>query len=64
MILFGFRVQIYAKQALRRQWFAGVRPGELGGSEPRAAPYYNISEEESNLFCACHLLNCDERQGQ
>jgi hypothetical protein len=19
-----------------------------------------ISEEESNLFCACHLLNCDE----
>jgi hypothetical protein len=23
-----------------------------------------ISEEESNLFCACHLLNCDEGQGQ
>jgi hypothetical protein len=23
-----------------------------------------ISEEESNLFCACHLLNCDEDQGQ
>jgi hypothetical protein len=22
-----------------------------------------ISEEESNLFCACHLLNCDEGQG-
>jgi hypothetical protein len=21
-----------------------------------------ISEEESNLFCACHLLNCDEGQ--
>jgi hypothetical protein len=28
-----------------------------GGSEPRAA-----SDEESNLFCACHLLNCDEGQ--
>jgi hypothetical protein len=25
-----------------------------------------ISDEESiyNLFCACHLLNCDEGQGQ
>jgi hypothetical protein len=23
-----------------------------------------ISEEESNLFCACHLLNCDDGQGQ
>jgi hypothetical protein len=23
-----------------------------------------ISREESNLFCACHLLNCDEGQGQ
>jgi hypothetical protein len=23
-----------------------------------------LSEEESNLFCACHLLNCDEGQGQ
>jgi hypothetical protein len=23
-----------------------------------------ISEEESNLFCASHLLNCDEGQGQ
>jgi hypothetical protein len=23
-----------------------------------------ISEEESNLFCACQLLNCDEGQGQ
>jgi hypothetical protein len=22
------------------------------------------SEEESNLLCACHLLNCDEGQGQ
>jgi hypothetical protein len=22
-----------------------------------------ISEEESNLFCACQLLNCDEGQG-
>jgi hypothetical protein len=28
-------------QALRRQWFAGVRPGVLGGNEPRAAPYDN-----------------------
>jgi hypothetical protein len=33
-----------------------------GGSEPRAAPYdiKQISVEESNWFCACHLLNCDE----
>jgi hypothetical protein len=23
-----------------------------------------ISEEESNWFCSCHLLNCDEGQGQ
>jgi hypothetical protein len=23
-----------------------------------------ISEEKSNFFCACHLLNCDEGQGQ
>jgi hypothetical protein len=23
-----------------------------------------ISDEESNLFCACQLLNCDEGQGQ
>jgi hypothetical protein len=35
-----------------------------GGSEPRASPYMTISEEESNLFCACNLLNCDEDQGQ
>jgi hypothetical protein len=45
------------KQALRRQWFAGLR-----GSEPRLPPM--TSEEESNLFCLCHLLNCDEGQGQ
>jgi hypothetical protein len=31
----------YNIQALRRQWFAGVRPGVLGGNEPRAAPYDN-----------------------
>jgi hypothetical protein len=24
-----------------KQWFAGVRPGVLGGNEPRAAPYDN-----------------------
>jgi hypothetical protein len=29
------------RQALRRQWFAGVRPGVLGGNEPRATPYDN-----------------------
>jgi hypothetical protein len=23
-----------------------------------------VSEEESNSFYACHLLNCDEAQGQ
>jgi hypothetical protein len=23
-----------------------------------------ISDEESNLFCACHLLNCDEGNDQ
>jgi hypothetical protein len=32
----------HIKQALRRQWFAGVRPGVLGGNEPRAAPYDNF----------------------
>jgi hypothetical protein len=47
------------KQALRRQWFAGLR----GECELRAAPM-TISDEESNLFCAYHLLNCDEGQGQ
>jgi hypothetical protein len=31
-----FSQQLLCKQALRRQWFAGVR-----GSEPRAAPYDN-----------------------
>jgi hypothetical protein len=47
------KCQNHLKQALRRQWFAGLR-----GSEPRAAPYDNkhISVEESNLFCACHVL--------
>jgi hypothetical protein len=41
-----------------RSWLGGGG----GGGEPRAAPYDNkqISAEESNLFCACHLLNCDE----
>jgi hypothetical protein len=34
-------IQLQIKQALRRQWFAGVRPGVLGGNEPRAAPYDN-----------------------
>jgi hypothetical protein len=42
-------------QALRCQWFAGVNQGLLP---------MTISEEESNLFCACHLLNCDEGQWQ
>jgi hypothetical protein len=38
------------------RWFeGGVNQGQL--------PMI-ISEEESNLFCACHLLNCDEGQGQ
>jgi hypothetical protein len=32
---------IIIEQALRRQWFAGVRPGVLGGNEPRASPYDN-----------------------
>jgi hypothetical protein len=27
-------------------------------------PMTIYSEEESNLCCACHLLNCDEGQGQ
>jgi hypothetical protein len=42
--------EYYQKQALRRQWFAGVR-GEWtkGCSLPMT-----ISEEESNSFCACH----------
>jgi hypothetical protein len=33
-----------------------------GGVNQGLAPYDNkqISLEESNLFCACHLLNCDE----
>jgi hypothetical protein len=26
--------------------------------------WVNQGLEESNLFCACHLLNCDEGQGQ
>jgi hypothetical protein len=50
-------------QALRRQWFAGVR-----GMWTRAAPYANNLlnkwRRKYNLFCACHLLNCDEGQGQ
>jgi coproporphyrinogen III oxidase len=38
------------------RWFeGGVNQGLLP---------MTISEEESNLFCACHLLNCDEGQGQ
>jgi hypothetical protein len=45
------------KQALRRQWFTGVEGGVNQGLLP-------TSEEESNLFCACQLLNCDEGQGQ
>jgi hypothetical protein len=32
---------IITGQALQRQWFTGVRPGVLGGNEPRAAPYDN-----------------------
>jgi hypothetical protein len=36
-----FLEKITLIQALRRQWFAGVRPGVLGGNEPRAAPYDN-----------------------
>jgi hypothetical protein len=47
--------QLKRKQALRRQWFAGVNQ--------RLLPM-TICEEESNLFCACHLLNCDEGEGQ
>jgi hypothetical protein len=36
------------------RWFeGGVNQGLLP---------MTISEEESNLFCACHLLNCDEGQ--
>jgi hypothetical protein len=34
-------MNVINKQALRRQWFAGDRPGVLGGNEPRAAPYDN-----------------------
>jgi hypothetical protein len=38
------------------RWFeGGVNQGLLP---------MTISDEESNLFCACHLLNCDEGQGQ
>jgi hypothetical protein len=38
------------------RWFeGGVNQGLLS---------MTISEEESNLFCACHLLSCDEGQGQ
>jgi hypothetical protein len=44
------------KQALRRQWFAGVKGGVNQGLLPMT-----INEEESNLFCACHFLNCDGR---
>jgi hypothetical protein len=44
----------------------GVNQGLLpieGGVNQGLLPM-TISEEESNLFCACHLLNCDEGQGQ
>jgi hypothetical protein len=38
------------------RWFeVGVNQGLLP---------MTISEEQSNLFCACHLLNCDEGEGQ
>jgi hypothetical protein len=38
------------------RWFeGGVNQGLLP---------MTISDEESNLFCACPLLNCDKGQGQ
>jgi hypothetical protein len=46
-------------QALRRQCFAGVR-----GEWTKGCSLWQLSEEESILLCACHLLNCDEGQGQ
>jgi hypothetical protein len=48
-------------QALRRQWFAGVRGAWTEGCSLVIEP---VSEEESHKCCVCHLLNCDEGQGQ
>jgi hypothetical protein len=39
-----------------------VRWGERGVNQGLLP--MTISEEERNLFCTCHLLNCDEGQGQ
>jgi hypothetical protein len=47
---------ILSPAATMVRWFEGrVNQGLLP---------MKISEEESNLFCACHLLKCYEGQGQ
>jgi hypothetical protein len=56
---------IWLRWLLMRCWYlvlGGVAGGR--GFEPQGLLPMTISEEESNLFCAFHLLNCDEGQGQ
>jgi hypothetical protein len=40
-----------------------VEGGVTGGVNQGLLPM-TISDEESNLFCACHLLKCYEGEGQ
>jgi hypothetical protein len=60
-MIYSLRILIDRGLKYIRQWCEG---GTKGCSLYMYAIFEAISEEESHKLCACHLLNCDEGQGQ